>query len=46
MQSFYDAVSSGFQFLSNAEVLGLSLVTWIAISIVVTALGFIIRGNK
>ncbi len=46
MQSFFDAVSSGFSFLSSCEILGLSLVEWIAISIVITALGFIIRGNK
>lgn len=46
MQPFFDAVSSGFEFLSEAKVLGLSLVVWIAISIVIAGLGFIIRGNK
>lgn len=46
MDSFFSAISSGFNFLSSAEVLGLSLTSWIAVFIVVAGLAFIIRGNK
>ncbi len=39
-------LSDIFYFLDDTQILGISLTTWFAIIIILSAIGLIIRGNK
>ena len=46
MQDVLSIIQKVIDFLQNMELAGLDMITWIVIIIVISALGFIIRGNK
>lgn len=46
MNLILEPIQKAFNFLNSMTVGGVSMVTWIVIVIVISGLGFIIRGNK
>lgn len=46
MQEFFYLISDIFYFCDDTHILGMSLTTWFVICLVISAIGFFIRGNK
>lgn len=46
MTEFLDAVGGAFDFLSDTDVLGVSLTVWCAIAVIISGIGIFVRGNK
>ena len=46
MEDLLGMLSSLFQFFEEFEIAGMSLVTWFVIMLIISGVGFIIRGNK
>lgn len=46
MQDLLNTFKSVFDFFSSTKIAGMSLTTWIVITLVFVAISFFVRGNK